>query len=129
MSSRTHSLTYLMAFWPLVMLALIARLTFGGLASPTALVDDPLKNLTKLSILCDDQSPSPSPDGQHHHSTNPEDDSFLLSEAAELLLLSVAFCLCVALAICDNPHAWMFAPIRGPPAPQRTSLCPQGPPA
>lgn len=129
MSSRAHSLAYLMVFWPLVMLALIARMTFGGLASPTTLVDDPLKNLTKLSILCDDQSQSPSPDEQHHHSTNPEDDSFLLSEADELLLLSVAFCLCVALAVCDSPHAWMFAPIRGPPAPQRTSLCPQGPPA
>lgn len=129
MSSRAHSLTYMTAFWPLVLLAVVARLTFGGIAFPSALMDDPLKNLTKLSILCDDQSSSSDPDGQQHHSTNPEDDSFLLSEAFELLVLSVVFCLFIALVVSGIHQPWMFTPIRGPPRPKRASLCPQGPPA
>ncbi|AQS84976.1 MAG: hypothetical protein ABF876_05035 [Acetobacter aceti] len=129
MTPRAHSSTYLLAFWPLVLLALIARLTFGGIASPAALIDDPLKTLTKLSILCDDQSTSPDPDGQHHHSTAPDDDSFLLSEALDLLIVSIVFYFFMGLCVASIRQAWMFTSIRGPPTPKRTSLCPQGPPA
>ncbi|ARW49229.1 hypothetical protein S1001342_02939 (plasmid) [Acetobacter pasteurianus subsp. pasteurianus] len=129
MTPRAHSPTYLLAFWPLVLLALIARLTFGGIASPAALVDDPLKTFTKLSILCDDQSTSPDPDGQHHRSTAPDDDGFLLSEALGLLVVSIVFCLFMGLCVAGIRQTWMFTSIRGPPTPKRTSLCPQGPPA
>lgn len=128
MSARAHSLTHLVVFWPLVLLALVARLTFGGVVSPTALVEDPLKDLIKLSILCEDQTPFSDPDGSHHHATDPQDDSFLLSEALEFFLLSVAFCIFAGLLAASMYRTWMFAPIRGPPAPKRTSLCPQGPP-
>lgn len=129
MTPRAHSLTYLLAFWPLVLLALIARLTFGGIASPAALVDDPLKTFTKLNILCDDQSTSSDPDGQHHRSTAPDDDGVLLSEALDLLVVSIVFCLFVGLCVAAIRQSWMFTFIRGPPTPKRTSLCPQGPPA
>ena len=129
MTPRAHSSTYPLAFWPLVLLALIARLTFGGIASPTALIDDPLKTFTKLSILCDAQSTSSDPDGQNHHSTAPDDDGFLLSEALDLLIVSIVFCLFVDLRIAAIRQSWMFTSIRGPPTPKRTSLCPQGPPA
>lgn len=129
MTPRAHSPTYLLAFWPLVLLALIARLTFGGIASPAALVDDSLKTFTKLSILCDDQSTSPDPDGQHHRSTAPDDDGFLLSEALGLLVVSIVFCLFMGLCVAGIRQTWMFTSIRGPPTPKRTSLCPQGPPA
>ncbi|WP_339076883.1 hypothetical protein QQM41_08735 [Acetobacter sp. AC2005] len=128
MSARSHSLKHLVVFWPLVLLALIARLTFGGIVSPNILVEDPIRELTKLSILCDDQSPLSNPDGQQHHVSDQQDDGFLLSEALELFLLSVAFCLFSKLSTVSVCRAWMFAPIRGPPAPKRTSLCPQGPP-
>ncbi|MDE7547187.1 hypothetical protein PY793_04205 [Acetobacter fabarum] len=129
MTPRAHSSTYLLAFWPLVLLVLIARLTFGGIASPAGLIDDPLKTLTKLSILCDDQSRLPGPDGQHHRSTAPDDDGFLLSEVFDLLIVSIVFCLFVGLRVANMRQAWMFTSIRGPPTPKRTSLCPQGPPA
>ncbi|MCH4023481.1 MAG: hypothetical protein LKH81_04985 [Acetobacter sp.] len=128
MSPRASTSVYLMAFWPLVMLALIARLTFGGIVSPTRLIDDPLKSLAKLTILCEEQETSSDPDGQHHHSTNPEDDGFLLSEVFELLVLAVAFCFFMGRVVSGVCQPWMFAPIRGPPYPKRTSLCPQGPP-
>ena len=129
MSSRAHSLTHLTVFWPLVVLALMARLLFGGVLSPMALLDDPIKDLTALSILCDDHTPLSDPDGQHHHSNTPQDDSFLLAEALELFLLSGVVCLLARLVATDMARPWMFAPIRGPPTPQRTALCPQGPPA
>lgn len=129
MFSCTHSTTYLLAFWPLVLLALIARLTFGGIASPAGLVDDPLKTFTKLTILCDDQSASSDPDGQHHRSTAPDDDGFLLSETLDLLVVSIVFCLFMGLCVAGIRQTWMFTSIRGPPTPKRTSLCPQGPPA
>lgn len=129
MTPRAHSPTYLLAFWPLVLLALIARLTFGGIASPATLIDDPLNTLTKLSILCDDLSTSSDPDGQHHRSTAPDDDGFLLSEALDLLVVSIIFCLFVGLCVAAIRQSWMFTFIRGPPTPKRTSLCPQGPPA
>lgn len=129
MSSRAHSLTSLLAFWPLVIMTLIARLTFGGLVSPAALTDDPLKTLAKLSILCDDLASSSDTDTQHHHASNPEDESFLLSETLDLLFLSVAFCLFVGLVSSGVHQPWMFTSIRGPPTPKRTALCPQGPPA
>ncbi|AOW46832.1 hypothetical protein [Acetobacter ascendens] len=128
MSARSYSLTHLVVFWPLVLLALVVRLTFGGIVSPVVLVEDPLRDLTKLSILCDDQTPLSDPDGQHHHAADPQDDSFLLSEALELFLLSVAFCIFAGLITERVGQTWMFPPIRGPPAPKRTSLCPQGPP-
>lgn len=76
MSARAHSLTHLVVFWPLVLLALVARLTFGGVVSPTALVEDPLKDLIKLSILCEDQTPLSDPDGSHHHATDPAGRQF-----------------------------------------------------
>lgn len=129
MTPRAHSSTYLLAFWPLVLLALIARLTFGGIASPAALVDDPLKTFTKLNILCDDPSTSSDPDGQHHRSTAPDDDGFLLSETLDLLVVSIVFCLFMGLCVAGIRQTWMFTAIRGPPTPKRTSLCPQGPPA
>ncbi|MCG0994480.1 hypothetical protein LHT11_04585 [Acetobacter indonesiensis] len=129
MTPRALSSAYLLAFWPLVLLALIVRLTFGGIASPAALIDDPLKTFAKLSILCDDQSASSDPDGQHHRSAAPDDDGFLLSEALDLLVVSIVFCLFVGLRVAGIRPAWMFTSIRGPPTPKRTSLCPQGPPA
>ena len=128
MTSRVHSSTYLLAFWPLVLLALMTRLTFGGIVSPAALIDDPLKTFTKLNILCDDQSTPSNSNGQHHRSTAPDDDGFLLSEALDLLIVSVVFCLFVELHIAAIRQSWMFTSIRGPPTPKRTSLCPQGPP-
>ncbi|ANA14371.1 hypothetical protein [Acetobacter oryzifermentans] len=128
MLTRSHSLLQSVVFWPLVLLALVARLTFGGVVFPVALVEDPLKDLIKLSILCDDQKPLSDPDGQHHHTTDSQDDSFLLSEVLELFLLSIAFCIFAGLSAECVCRTWMFAPIRGPPTPKRTSLCPQGPP-
>lgn len=129
MFSRPHCLTHLLLFWPLVAFALIARLTFGGGVSPTLLTEDPIKNLTQLSILCDDQTSPDTPDGHHHHSADQQDDCFLLSETLELLLLSGAICLLIELTASGIHLPWMFAPIRGPPTQKRTALCPQGPPA
>lgn len=122
-------LTVQLTCWPLVLLALIARLTFGGIASPAALIVDPLKTFTKLTILCDDQSASSDPDGQHHRSTAPDGDGFLLSETLDLLVVSIVFCLFMGLCVAGIRQTWMFTSIRGPPTPKRTSLCPQGPPA
>ena len=128
MHARVNSPTQLVVFWPLFLLALLLRLTFGGMAVPSAVLADQTADLTKLSILCDDTS-SARHQGGHHHDAHPDDDSLLLSDALELFLLAVGgsptvgrFCLCLA------QQFWIFAPIRGPPLLERAALCPQGPP-
>jgi hypothetical protein len=129
MRARHHNPVRLTVFWPLVLLALMTRLTFGGIPFPAPVLNDPIRDLTKLSIFCDGQPQPPDSDGQHHHPTGSQDDNFLLSEALELFQQAVLLCVFAALAIAGIRRIWMFAPIRGPPAPARTSLCPQGPPA
>ncbi|GBR05310.1 hypothetical protein [Acetobacter oeni] len=128
MHTRPHSPTHLMVFWPLVALAVLARLTFGGIVFPMSVFDDPAKDLTRLSILCDDKVPLSDPNRPHHHSTDPQDDGFLLSDGLELFQPTIALCIFGGLAGVSIHRVWNFPPIRGPPAPERTSLCPQGPP-
>jgi hypothetical protein len=126
MFARSSSPTHVLVLWPLVALALIVRLTAGGLASPEQLSDHALQDLSRLSILCDDSGDRDDP---QHHSTPPQDDSFLLAEAFDVFILSVALCFFIKLTAICLRRPWILAPIRGTPTPKRTSLCPQGPPA
>lgn len=127
MDRRIRNSAYLLGFWPLVLLALLARLTFGSLVTTSSVVDDSLNELKKLSIFCAPQDASSDP-GTHHHQNNQQDDAFLLSDALDLFQLTIAFCALIALSMAFVHRVWMFAPIRGPPSPERTSQCPQGPP-
>lgn len=129
MHARVNSLTQLVVFWPLVLLALLLRLTFGGMVVPSSVLADEVGDLTKLSILCDD-TPLPLQKDGHHHGTNDHDDSLLLSDALELFLPTNADIPVIGrLLPCIAQRVWIFAPIRGPPLPERAALCPQGPPA
>lgn len=128
MDRRIRNSAYLLGFWPLVLLALLARLTFGGVVTTSSVFDDSLKELTKLSVFCDPQEAYSAPD-KHHHQNDQQDDAFLLSDALDLFQLTIAFCALIALSIAFVHRVWMFTPIRGPPTPERASQCPQGPPA
>ncbi|MFW7269130.1 hypothetical protein ACMAUO_14310 [Gluconacetobacter sp. Hr-1-5] len=119
------------AAWPLVLLALVARLTLGGLASPQAVFDDPLVQLASLSVFCDSGHPmAPGPEGSHHGGGGGQVDGFvLLAEALDtpaLIVGSAAFVVCAVVAM---GMGWVFPPVRGPPFRHRFSLYPQGPPA
>ncbi len=128
MHARVNSPTQLVVFWPLVLLALLLRLTFGGMVVPSSVLVDQAVDLTKLSILCNDSSAPFHQDG-HHHDADSHDDSLLLSDALELFLLAVGGCLVVGrFLLCLVQRLWIFTPIRGPPLLERIALCPQGPP-
>lgn len=129
MHVRVNSLTQLLVFWPLVLLALLLRLTFGGMVVPSSVLADQAGDLTKLSILCHDSSVPFHQDG-HHHDADAHDDSLLLSDALELFLLAAGSSLVVGrFLLCLVQRLWIFTPIRGPPLLERIALCPQGPPA
>lgn len=117
-----------MAFWPLVLLALLTRLSFGSLAQPSAVFDDPVRQLTKLAILCDEPSPFPGQDSHHPHADDGQDGLFPLGEAQEFLPLVVTAVLFASLFLVHIQPGWRFPPVRGPPFTERSSLCPQGPP-
>lgn len=128
MGMRLNSPVQLVVFWPLVLLALILRLTFGGMAAPSSMLVDQIGDLAKLAILCDDSTATPAQDG-HHHGVASLDDSLLLSDALELFLPVMGHGPVIGRLLCDiAQRVWVFAPIRGPPRPERTALCPQGPP-
>ncbi|GBQ88122.1 hypothetical protein AA13595_2322 [Gluconacetobacter johannae DSM 13595] len=129
MSMSSRSGIHLVAIWPLVLLALLARLSFGSMVAPSAVFDDPVKQLAKFSILCDAPAPLSHPDGKHHHSLDDQDGSFLLTDALELLPLAVTAFLFASLCMNGVPRSWVFPLARGPPFRERSSLCPQGPPA
>lgn len=129
MHMRMNSPTQLVVFWPLVMLALLLRLTFGGMAAPSSALVDQAAVFTKLSVLCDNGYLPLHQDG-HHHDAGANDDSLLLADALELFLPLVGNGPVMGrLLSCVAQRVWIFAPICGPPSPERAALCPQGPPA
>ncbi len=118
------------AAWPLVLLALVARLTLGGLASPQAVFDDPLAQLASLSVFCDSGHPAaPGPDGSHHGGSGQADGFVLLAEALDTPALTVGNAAFVACTVIAMGMGWVFPPVRGPPFRHCFSLYPQGPPA
>lgn len=130
MTGLTHRARRWAALWPLVLLAVVARLTLGGLAAPQVVLDDPSARLAGLVVLCDgvlDQDHA-GRDTAHHHPAG-DDGLMLLADALDMPALGGS------LAGAGLPHrrpagmAWMFPPVRGPPFRQRSPLCPQGPPA
>lgn len=116
------------AAWPLVLLALIARLTLGGLPSPQAVFDDPLTQLATLSVFCDSDHP-PMPDPDRSHQGGGQVDGFvLLAEALDTPALTVGGVALLVRTAVAGGVGWMFPPVRGPPFRHRFSLYPQGPP-
>ncbi|MFT8674893.1 MAG: hypothetical protein ABF491_02830 [Acetobacter sp.] len=115
--------------WPLVALALLARLSFGSMAQPMSVFDDPLRELSKLSVLCDDTAPLPNPDEKHHPADDDQSGGFLLADALELVALAGSIVLFVTVLLNCLDRIWVFPPVRGPPFRVRSPLCPQGPPA
>lgn len=116
-----------MVFWPLVLLALLVRLSLGSVPLPSAVFTDPVQQLNRLSILCD--TPAPSPDRTpHHHSGESQDECFVLSDALELPVLAGAVVLSGVLFQASAHGVWFYPPTRAPPLGERSSLCPQGPP-
>ncbi|OUJ15207.1 hypothetical protein HK28_08175 [Acetobacter sp. DsW_063] len=128
MRDRTQFMNRILACWPLVLLALMARLSFGGLVSPQAALDDPVARVAALSLLCDSQHVG---DGTPHDHVPSDmgDGIFLLGDALDnpapafvaFALLFLTFCVPCA-------HVWCFPPVRGPPLRRVASLYPQGPP-
>ncbi|QDH17025.1 hypothetical protein [Swingsia samuiensis] len=117
-------------FIPLFLLALVVRLSFGGLVSPQSVFDDPLQELDQLTVFCDhavlhgQDIPVP-----HHTSHDDQKDGlFLLADSLELLSLSVIFVLFFAYVVFELSRKWVFPTIRGPPFRQKSAFCPQGPP-
>ncbi|MBO1324953.1 hypothetical protein K2X14_07320 [Acetobacter sp. TBRC 12305] len=129
MSMSFRSRMNVAAFWPLVLLALLARLSFGSMAQPLSVFDDSLRELSRLSVLCDDPAPLSHPDEKHHASDDDQSGSFLLAEALELLCLALGICFLAAFSVSCLDPVWAFPPVRGPPFCRWSSLCPQGPPA
>ncbi len=130
MSVMRDSMARWWVAWPLVLLALVARLTLGGLASPQAVFDDPLTQLASLSVFCDSGHPeAPDPKGSHHDGGGHADAFLLLSEALDTPALAVGCAVFVACTLIAMGMVWVFPPIRGPPFRHRFSLYPQGPPA
>ncbi|WP_246375321.1 hypothetical protein [Gluconacetobacter takamatsuzukensis] len=118
------------AAWPLVLLALVARLTLGGLASPQAVLADPLAQLASLSLICDSDHPLVPDPAAPHHAGDQGDGSLLLAEAHDTPALSVGGAAgFLALRSVVVGMAWVFPPVRGPPLQSLSSLYPQGPPA
>ncbi|MBB2181221.1 hypothetical protein HLH29_19120 [Gluconacetobacter tumulicola] len=117
------------AAWPLVLLALVARLALGGLASPQAVFDDPLAQLASLSVFCDSDHPvMPGPEGSHHGEGH-ADGFILFAEALDTPALAVGSTAFVVRCAVATGMGWVFPPVRGPPFRHRFSLYPQGPPA
>ncbi|NHN85077.1 hypothetical protein GOB93_10550 [Acetobacter musti] len=129
MSVSLRNRFHLLAAWLLVLLALLVRLSSGSIALPSSVFDDPVRQLTKLSILCDEPAPLSDPDGKHQQTGDDQDGSLLLADLLELLPLIAGACLPASLSVLCIHRVWTFPPVRGPPLRKRSSLCPQGPPA
>ncbi|MBU2653770.1 hypothetical protein [Acidomonas methanolica] len=126
MSSRAAS--FRTVFWPLALLALMARLGFGGVPLPHAALDDPLRRLAAIAILCDSHA------AEHGHPDHPHpvdgDDGFLLiDQALAGAVPADAPAFHAARLRVPTGRIWCFPPIRGPPARRAASLYAQGPPS
>jgi len=125
MVSGRYSASTWVAFWPLVLIALMMRLAIGSVAVPENSLHDPITQIAQLSVLCD----TPASGGQtHHHPTDFGADTLLLGDvlaAHTLDTLGVHFALLI-LALVTT--CWFFPPICGPPLRRASSLYAQGPP-
>lgn len=113
--------------WSLILLALISRIAFGGLASPDNVLHSQGEQQSLLSILCEGDLPPD--DGHHAHHLPATDMATLLAEAHGLDAPPMLGTVPVGpdmLALLSG--VWIFPPVRGPPRARYSPLCPQGPP-
>ncbi|PYD48474.1 hypothetical protein [Novacetimonas pomaceti] len=113
--------------WPLILLALISRIAFGGVATPDDVLHPQTERLSLLSILC--QGDMPPDDGHHDHHLPVGDTATLLTDAHGLdsPLSGEAGFSALGSGILIS-RLWIFPPVRGPPRARYCALCPQGPP-
>ncbi|POF61996.1 hypothetical protein CFR73_13280 [Novacetimonas maltaceti] len=113
--------------WPLILLALVGRIAFGGLAAPDNVLHPQSEQQSLLSILC--EGGMPGDDGHHGHHLPSADMASVLAEAYGLDAPLMAGAMVMGLGTCALlSGAWIFPPVRGPPRTLNPALCPQGPP-
>ncbi|MBE7619434.1 hypothetical protein K6L44_13970 [Gluconacetobacter entanii] len=113
--------------WPLILLALVGRIAFGGLAAPDNVLHPQSEQQSLLSILC--AGDMPADDGHHDHHLPTADMATVLAEAHGLdapLMSGAGFVGPGMFAMLAG--SWIFPPVRGPPRARYSALCPQGPP-
>ncbi|AFW03308.1 MULTISPECIES: hypothetical protein [Gluconobacter] len=116
-----------LVFWPLVLLAIIIRLSVGSLPLPQFLLDDPLKQFTNLSTLCDSQDFGPhSPD--HHHAADVGDGIAVVDDLLAILIIGCVAAVFLVLSVTGRSFFWCFPPVRGPPLWRLSGIYAQGPP-
>ena len=126
MRSARHSGGSLV-FWPLVLLAIIIRLSVGSLPLPQFLLNDPLKQFTNLSTLCDSQDFGPhGPD--HHHAADVGDGIAVIDDLLTILLTGGVVAVFLAVYLTSGHVFWCFPPVRGPPLWRLSGIYAQGPP-
>ncbi|MFT9450477.1 hypothetical protein [Gluconobacter japonicus] len=116
-----------LVFWPLVLLAIIIRLSVGSLPLPQSLLDDPLKQFANLSTLCDSQDlGTHTPD--HHHAADVGDGIAVIDDLLTILLTGCVVAVFLAVYLTSRHVFWCFPPVRGPPLWRLSGIYAQGPP-
>lgn len=117
----------MLVFWPLVLLAIIIRLSVGSLPLPQSLLDDPLKQFANLSTFCDSQDlGTHTPD--HHHAADVGDGIAVIDDLLTILLTGCVVAVFLAVYLTSRHVFWCFPPVRGPPLLRLSGIYAQGPP-
>jgi len=116
-----------LVFWPLVLLAIIVRLSVGSLPLSQFLLDDPLTQFTSLTTLCDSQDfGTHGPD--HHHSADFGDGIAVIGDLLTTLVIGCVASVLLLLVMTGRGFFWCFPPVRGPPLWRLSGINAQGPP-
>jgi len=116
-----------LAFWPLVLLALMVRLGIGSLPLPQIAANDPLRQIGELSTLCDSQDNGHNnPD--HHRPADLGDGALLLGEVLATITLTAGLGILFIFIQIRIRGFWCFPPVRGPPIQRLSGIFAQGPP-
>ncbi|MFT8642726.1 MAG: hypothetical protein ABF751_12470 [Acetobacter orientalis] len=116
-----------LVFWPLVLLAIIIRLSVGSLPLPQFLLEDPLKQFASLSTLCDGQDLG-SHSSDHHHAADVGDGIAVIDDLLTLILSGCVVAVFFAFFLTSRHAFWCFPPVRGPPLWRLSGIYAQGPP-
>lgn len=114
------------AFWPLVLLALVVRISFGSQVLPQAAIADAALQLAQISLLCDGHEPGAP---RHHPPADAGEGVLLLGDAQACLDLRSEPVIFLGALFTFVVSVWYFPPVRGPPRQKVSALYAQGPPA